>query len=335
MNEMRQNKITQKWVIYSSARGRRPHELSEHRKDREDVPAFVLSCPFCPGNEHLTPPTIMQMPGVNGHWQTRVVSNKFPILRCGDDTTTTDLGVYLSTPGHGRHEVIIETPLHNEDVPFMTRENAEILVETYHRRYTDLARDDTLQMLFLFRNRGASAGTSLAHPHSQLIATGIVPPWVHERERSALNYFDAQGRCGYCDILDLEVRDGQRVVWENDSFLAFVPYAAEVPFEMWVMPRRHQADFGALCDSEKTDLTEALQEALARLHKAAHDPDYNYIVHTASKEWRHTPHLHWYIQIRPRIGIEAGFEIGSGMSVNQSCPEEDAALLKGTTDEHR
>ena len=334
MNEMRQNKITQKWVIYSAARGKRPHDLSRHRKDREDVPAFVPTCPFCPGNEHQTPPTIMQMPGENGHWQTRVVSNKFPILRYGDDTTTTDRGVYLSAPAHGRHEVIIETPRHNEDVPFMSPEHAQTLIETYHRRYVDLARDDTLQMIFLFRNRGVSAGISLTHPHSQLIATGIVPPRVRARERSALAYFEAQGRCGYCDILALEAGEGQRVIWENNSFLAFVPFTAEVPFEMWVMPRRHQADFGALSDAEKADLTETLQEALARLHRTANDPDYNYIVHTASKEGRHAPHLHWYIQIRPRIGTEAGFEIGSGMSVNPSCPEEDAAFLRGATDKH-
>jgi UDPglucose--hexose-1-phosphate uridylyltransferase len=144
-------------------------------------------------------------------------------------------------------------------------------------------------MILVFRNRGAQAGTSLIHPHSQAIATGMVP--------------------------------------ENPSFLAFVPYAAEVPFEIWILPKQHQASFGQISDESKLDLAVSLRDILGRLHLRLKNPDYNYIIVTSPQYKADEPQLHWYLQIRPRLTTRAGFEIGSGISINPSLPEADADFL--------
>jgi UDPglucose--hexose-1-phosphate uridylyltransferase len=150
---------------------------------------------------------------------------------------------------------------------------------------------------------------------------------VRWKEAEAQRYFDTWGRCVYCDILTFEGHEQQRIVFENASFLAFVPFAAEVPCEIWILPKQHQANFGAITAAAKHDLALALHDVLLRLHQTLHDPDYNYTIHTFARSPAHEPHLHWYIQIRPRLTTAAGFEVGAGMCVNPSLPEADAVLL--------
>ncbi len=296
------------------------------------MPALDDRCPFCPGNERMLPSIIMETPGQgqgNVDWQVRVVPNKFPALTPGVDQARLKEGIYLSMPGYGRHEVIIESPFHNRDLVIMSREEVETLVEVYHRRYVKLMREKQNMMVVIFRNHGPRAGTSLVHPHSQLIATGLVPGHVRLREREAERYFDETGRCVYCDILEFEGLDRRRVILENRSFLAFVPYAAEVPFEIWIVPRKHRAGFGAVPGDEKIDLAHALQEILAKLHARLDDPDYNYVINSWARYKADEPHLHWYLQVRPRLTTTAGFEIATGIRINPSLPEQDADYLKG------
>ncbi|NDJ78739.1 MAG: galactose-1-phosphate uridylyltransferase, partial [Chloroflexi bacterium] len=184
-------------------------------------------------------------------------------------------------------------------------------------------------LCLIFRNHGPQAGTSLRHPHSQLVVTGVVPRYVRWREEQAQRYYDEWGRSVFHDVLAFELHDRRRVVLENESFVAFVPFAAEVPYEVWIMPRRPQADFGSITDAEKHDLAIALREVLDRLRNRLGDPDYNYIINSAARYQAGEPHLRWYLQIRPRLTTRAGFEIGSGISVNPSLPEENAAVLTG------
>jgi UDPglucose--hexose-1-phosphate uridylyltransferase len=185
-----------------------------------------------------------------------------------------------------------------------------------------------LDVAIIFRNHGEKAGTSLIHPHSQIVATNLVPQGIRRLEKEAERYNDRWGRCVYCDILDYEKNDGRRVVLENDSYIVFVPYAAQVPFEMWIVPTRHKADFGGITDQEKHDLAGSLQTALKKLDQKLGDPDYNYVINTASRHKFDEPHLHWHLRIRPRLTTMAGFEIGSGMNINPSLPEKDAESLR-------
>ena len=328
-SEIRQNKATKQWVIVAPSRGKRPRASKRQESEKQRLPAVDKDCPFCPGNEKSLPSIIMELPGPEGsQWQTRVVPNKFPALTSDENNVRYRRGLYLAMPGYGRHEVIIESPVHNRRITQMTPKEVGIIIETYHRRYVNVMKQNWSLMTLIFRNHGRRAGTSLAHPHSQIIVTGMVPTYIRWREERAQFYFDESGRCVYCDILEQEAQERQRVISENETFLAFVPYAAEVPFEIWIMPTKHQACFSDLSDQEKPGLAAILQDCLARLQRKLNDPDYNYIINTAARYRAGEPQLHWYLQIRPRLTTQAGFEIGSGISINPSLPEEDAAFLR-------
>jgi UDPglucose--hexose-1-phosphate uridylyltransferase len=326
-NEIRQNKITKQWVIYAPERGDRPKDFQSGADDWQSLPIHDDECPFCPGNEHMLPEIVAEKRNSDG-WQVRVVPNKYPVLKPDADMKRYSQGIYLSMPGYGRHEVIIENPRHNRDMADMSPDEVGTVIDMYHQRYIDLMHAHGNMMALIFRNHGPRAGTSLLHPHSQLVVTGIVPHYVRWREEQAQRYYDEWGHSVFDDILTFELRDRRRVISENESFAAFVPFAAEVPFEIWIMPKRQQADFGSIADTEKGELAVMLQNILARLRDRLNDPDYNYIINTAARYKIGEPHLRWYLQIRPRLTTRAGFEIGSGLSVNPSIPEENAELLR-------
>jgi UDPglucose--hexose-1-phosphate uridylyltransferase len=325
--EIRQNKATKEWVIMAPARGDRPLDFRRAERERPPLPSYDPKCPFCPGNEHRLLSVLQELPGGGAcPWQTRVVPNRFPVLTPGGSTSRQRRGIYVSMRGHGHHEVIIESPRHDDDIITMSPVDVATLIETYHQRFVHWSQDERNVLILIFRNHGSRAGASLVHPHSQLITTGMVPRHVRWRELEAQRYFDEWGRCLYCDILAFEARDRRRVILENPSFLAFIAFAADVPFETWIMPKRHQPDFGQITTVEKDDLAQALHVLLARLARKLHDPDYNYVFNSSSR-LANAFQNHWYVRIRPRLTTRAGFEIGTGIRINPSLPEADAAYL--------
>jgi UDPglucose--hexose-1-phosphate uridylyltransferase len=328
ISEIRQNKATKQWVIYAPTRRKRPKDFQRRKIEKPPVPAHDKDCPFCTGNDYMLPPVILEVKDKKGQWITRVVPNKFPALTPEGNLRRLNKGIYLAMQGYGHHEVIIETPFHNHQIGQMSVKEVEFIVKTYYRRYVDLMKMNENMMIIIFRNHGLRAGTSLIHPHSQIIATGMVPHHIRWREEEAQHYFDEWGRCVYCDIMNYEMQDKKRVIYEDNSFVAFVPFAAEVPFEIWIMPKEHKADFGDISDTEKSDLSCALHNILKKLYRKLNDPDYNYIINTSARYRTQEPQVHWYLQIMPRLMTRAGFEIGSGMSINPSLPEDDANLLR-------
>jgi UDPglucose--hexose-1-phosphate uridylyltransferase len=145
-----------------------------------------------------------------------------------------------------------------------------------------------------------------------------------------LSYYQKEGGCALCEIVAHERADGSRMVAENDAFVTAVPFAATTPCEMWLLPKRHQADFGDLQNGEIELLAIALRDALMRLIRALDDPPYNYVIDTSAKGGSSGPHLHWRLRIVPQLTIPAGFELGSGVPINPSLPEEDAAILRSS-----
>lgn len=330
-SEIRQDLLTNRWVIYAPERGKRPTETKEERNlDTGELPGKDGTCPFCIGNEQMIPSIIHECtpPDTDG-WRTRVVPNKYPVLEPDVEVAESDHDIYHTTTSYGRHEVVIETPFHNRDIPFMTLDEVESVIETYARRYSTLyGIDEALEAILIFRNHGARAGTSLRHPHSQIIATGFVPKSIAHREEVASAYYRRTRRCVLCDITEYERAQRSRLLSENPSFVAFVPFAAGVPYEVWIVPKQHCADFGLITEKERRQLASTLQDALQRLHDVLGDPDYNYVIHSGSRQQTLVPHLHWFLQIRPRLTTPAGFELGSGMEINPSLPEEDVELLR-------
>ncbi len=187
-NHIRQNKATKEWVIFAPDRGDRPKDFNNQKKKNE-LPEYDKDCPFCSGNVDKLTSVLMEMPAKNGSWQTRVVPNKFPALIPEGDPLREAAGIYLKMNSYGRHEVIIENPYHNRDIPLMSSDEIHRVIETYHKRYLDVMKTNKNLVPLIFRNHGKNAGTSLLHPHSQLIVTGFVPHHIrwHEDRGSAVS----------------------------------------------------------------------------------------------------------------------------------------------------
>ncbi|HKV43630.1 MAG TPA: galactose-1-phosphate uridylyltransferase [bacterium] len=329
MPELRKDPITRRWVIIATERAARPTDFPQ----QETTPNHSASCPFCEGQEAKTPPEIaaVRRPGTHRDapgWEVRVVPNKFPALRIEGSTATAFDGIFETMGGVGAHEVIIETPNHLLHPATMSPAQLASAIWMYRERYRDLDRDDRFKYLLLFRNHGRPAGASLSHPHTQLIALPIVPKRATEELEGAQAYFAREGRCVYCDLLGQEAATKIRVVWENDEFAVFAPFAAWCPFECWLMPKRHEAAFVNLTDAQIPALAEAMRDTLGRLYHCLGNPPYNFIVHTAPYDAKVGHFYHWHIEIIPRLSQVAGFEWGSGFYINTVPPENAARYLR-------
>lgn len=332
MPELRKNIITREWVIIAKERSKRPEDF--HKKEEKTEPdkaEAVKKCPFCPGNEHMTPDVILAYnqtkPDAKDAWDVKVVPNKYPALCADGAFKKSTEGPYDILNGVGDHEVIIETPDHFADIPFMSSSSVERIISVYHKRYADLMLKENLKHIIIFRNHGPNAGTSLIHPHSQLIATPVMPKDIFFEERNAALYYEYEERCPYCGIIDFEDQDGSRKISENGSFIAINPFFSRYPFETWIIPRKHSASFGLISDNQIKDLAQILQDALLRLHKCLDDPSYNLTLHSLVNVEEQARAYHWHFQIIPRLTTPAGFELGTGMFINTMPPEDAAKFL--------
>jgi UDPglucose--hexose-1-phosphate uridylyltransferase len=327
MRQLRKDPVVDRWVIIASERARRLRMVRQP-EEQETGP-----CPFCPGNEDKTPPEIaaFRPPGTGPNtsgWWTRVVPNKFPALQIEGDLDRAGEGVYDVMNGVGAHEVIIEGPQHDDRVQVVDERQFGEILWMYKERSTDLKRDDRFRYILIFKNRGKVAGASLSHPHSQLIATPVVPRRVVEELRGARTYFRLKERCVFCDIVREELSYGGRKVVVSDGFVAFVPFAPRFPFEIWLMPRKHRSAFEEITRDEVDDLAHVLRETLLRLSRALAEPAYNYMLHTSPCRESDNEYYHWHIEITPRLLEVTGFEWGSGFYVNPTAPEDAASYLR-------
>ncbi|UCD35993.1 MAG: galactose-1-phosphate uridylyltransferase [Nitrospiraceae bacterium] len=328
MSELRQDPTTFDWVIMSKERAKRPHDFVKKGRNSRLLPDHDENCPFCPGNEARTPEA-RAVYGEGSAWRIRVVENKYAALTPKGDTAREEQGLFRKTDGYGGHEVIIETPLHNQCIPFMSDEQVVQIIRAYRDRAISLKQDRNIKVIIIFKNHGESAGTSLEHPHSQVVASPIVPPLIRRRYEIATQHYDNTGRCLYCDLLFDEVKAGERVIRETEYFVALHPYASRYPFETWIMPKVHSSSFSKIVDIETSDLARILKEVLIRLSEGLDNPDYNMIIHTAPVDDEHKTYFLWHIQIIPRLTLAAGFELGSGIYINTALPEETAAFMRG------
>jgi UDPglucose--hexose-1-phosphate uridylyltransferase len=319
--------LTNEWVIIASERAKRPEEFRKREEARQAAPEFSRSCPFCPGHETQTPPATLTIER-NGKWAVRAVPNKFAALQGDLSFQPKRVGRFLKAPGYGISEVIIESPQHNLSLATMDDESAEIVIRAYKQRYQSAAKGKQIYFVNIFENHGVQAGTSLEHPHAQLIATPIIPPHVRDPIVRAVRYYDTNGQCIYCVMLDEEIRRNERLITESDYFVSYAPYASRTPFEVRIMPIKHQASFADMGDREISDFAHLLRDTLARIHKGLNNPDYNFIIRSAPVGDENAKYFHWYMLIIPKLATPAGFEIGTGIYINVTYPEECAEFLK-------
>ena len=290
--------------------------------------------PSVPGNELQTPAEVWRLAGPTGDWQVRVVPNLYTVLgESGPAQRVHTPEGFVSMPGVGRHEVVIESPDHDLDLARANREQVRAVLEAYRARYRAL-RTETGGVIVIFRNHGVSAGSSQQHPHSQIIATPVVPIQIRHRFDVAIQHYDDTGQCLYLDNLDAELRDGRRIVYTSPRFVAFQPFAASAPYETWLMPREHLTSFGDIEESALDDLAVTLRGTLAGLHSVLNDPDYNLIVQSAPCGDEGRLYFVWQIRIVPHVATTAGFELGTGMQVNPSVPEQTAPRLRDAVARH-
>ncbi len=327
-SELRQDPLTGAFTILAPQRHGRPrdreHLASAPRPTK--LPSLDPNCPFCPGGTGGRTVPILVLPNLSeGGWRARILANTFPALR--PDAAT--IGEGQALPGRGRHEVIVETPRHDHDLSEM--EGAQLcgVLNLTLARMRQLARDPGAVALFVFRNHGAGAGSSLIHAHGQLIALPFVPTEMARREAHLAAVQASSGRNPFEAALEAERASGRRLIAENGSFAAYVPFAAEAPSELRIQPLRASADPIDLGPTEIASLADILGHCLRRLKKKAGDPPYNLIWWTMSRPRRRAPFAGWCIRIVPRTVPGGGFEKASGVSIISTPPEADAACLRG------
>ncbi|MFC1992131.1 galactose-1-phosphate uridylyltransferase [Chloroflexota bacterium] len=330
MSELRQDPTTREWVILAPERARRPQQTSI-KKRAEVLPDWDESCPFCPGNEEQTPDEVLIIPASSGdsNWDVRVVPNRFAALTPEGSNIRIEEGhLARKMDGFGVHEVIIETPSHNTPMALKPYEQVEKVLAAYQQRYNTLKKDPKLEFITIFKNHGRESGTSLAHPHSQLVATPIITPYYHRRFDVAVDYYADTGRCLYCDVLVGEMERRERILAETEQFIIFHPYASRVAYETWIIPKGHCSSFGLSPEEHRAELAMVLKDSLLCLYRGLDNPAFNLMVDTTITKDEENPYSHWHIRIVPRLSMIAGFEMGSGIYVNTALPEDTAKSMK-------
>jgi len=338
MPELRRGATDHRWVIVAPERAKRPSDFERTAEQPEcRVP---LDCPFCVGNEDKTPPELYRSPTPDGDgWFVRVIPNKFPALQAYDELGRESVdGFYDRMNGIGTHEVIIETPDHCCEFPDLDVAQGVRIVETYIRRMKALMENPRFRYVLLFKNHGTEAGASLSHPHSQIIATPIVPQEVRNSLDIARSYYERKRRCLFCDIMLAELKCGERIVEDTAEFVTWAPYDARFPYELVIYPKQHSHDFARMNDVQKVELARTLIRTTQRLRALLGDVPYNFVLKTTPNPvarpgkpgyWSTLPYdYHWRMAVMPRLTRVAGFEWGTGFYINPMPPEQAAHYVR-------
>ena len=338
-------------VLVATARSMRPKK--EEPPVPHDTRAYVETCPFCSGNESMTPASIARVPS-EGDWKMRIVENLYPIL--GDDNENPNFvfGLQHTMNGYGRHEVVIDHSSHGIRIHEMTEEHLSLLFATYRTRMEQLYNaNPRIKNVLVFKNFGPAAGASIAHTHSQIIAMPVVPDNVQAEVRNSAAFFEANQHCIFCSLIDealtfeatlydkdsgeirRKINVGQFVVERSKRFIAIKPFASRYEWEVQILPLAHQADFLEANPEDLADLAWIFRRTMARLNAVLGGaPQYNYFLHSVPHGQEYddcAPSFHWHIEICPRTSIPTGFELGSGLFVNTISPEDAAERLRSAT----
>lgn len=322
MPEIRRDPVTERWVIISEARSGRP---SEYRPGEAMAP--LERCPFCPGHEAETPPTLL-CSGTEAQWETRVFANRFPALRVEAERGITSTELYGRADGLGAHEVMVESREHDDEYATMSVARLQAVLQGWQSRVVDLARDERLAYATVFKNAGPQSGATLRHPHSQLIATPIVPPAVLERLDGAARFWRRTGHCVYCAMAEEAVLGAERLVWADAEVAVFCPYAPRVAFECTVQLRRHGSSFAAATGADLAAVARGMQRLFDALSRALPGVSYHMAIQADPLRAGPSAADHWYLEVLPVLSRQAAFEMASGMTIVSTPPEAAAKYLR-------
>jgi len=323
-SELRMDLVSNDWVIIATGRARRPETFARNERLKDTVPQG--NCPFCQKKNIQTRTGQINKKGSDS-WFVISIPNKFPALSAQNRLEEEKEGPNRIMSGFGYHEVII-TADHKKQMAQFTTKEVKLVIDLYQERYSDLIKRESIKYLSIFHNHGREAGASVAHPHSQLMAIPVLDPDLRSGLDGASNFYRSQGKCVYCTMLEWDLKDGQRIIYENEKFVVLCPFAPQVSFEVRVYPKKHEPYFEKMNENEKMLFAEALQKALSKIYEALRDPAYNFYIHTAPSDGKTYDKYHWHLNILPKTAVWAGFELGAGVEISTITPEDAAAFLR-------
>jgi UDPglucose--hexose-1-phosphate uridylyltransferase len=262
-------------------------------------------------------------------WSVRCIPNLYPAVSlpgCETLGVAEELGsTYVKRHAKGVHEIIVESPRHDDHPNRASQEQIQLWLQAAMERVQSLSRNESIGSISIFRNHGHEAGASLAHAHLQIIATQLIPTRLEDENRAMKKFHREFGDCLLCKVIVKESKSDRRIL-NTQNFTVFAPWASVFPFEFWVVPRRHSASILGLSQEEVVDLARAIRLSFAGLAKTVSDPPYNSIFHIGPTKARDGA-FHWHIEVYPKLSVQAGFELGTGMYINTLRPEAAAHAL--------
>ena len=311
--------------IIATGRRYRPKHYASITENR----VYPKTCPFCPGMEHTTPPAILVL--TNGlefkrdkgdmrvkDWLVRIFPNKYPALM-REDKPISEISTY------GYHEVIVETPIHNENIYLKYPSYTYYTLLALRRRMNEIMEDPYIKSIVVIKNRGPKAGASIVHPHLQLFANTFIQPVIESELKGFQQYLSRYKECPLCELVENIYEE--RLVLNSKYFIVYTRYAPKQSYELLVIPKIHRAYFTKVSDEELHDLAHVLSKLIRGLNIVLGDIDYNYWIHTAPKGT--DEHLyHWHLEIQPLVETWGGYEKSSGVHIVTVSPEEAAKELR-------
>ncbi|MGL4790270.1 MAG: galactose-1-phosphate uridylyltransferase [Anaerotignaceae bacterium] len=318
---MRKDILTGEWVIFSRKRKEKPYHFKRITVAQSGASE---DCPFCPGHEKETPVGIYQN-GEDGNWNIRVFNNMYPAVD-SEKAENIKEDFYCAQDGIGIHEVLVDTPVHSENPENFSQKHLLDVLKVIQQRFLDIEKEDFIKYVQIFKNNGAEAGASIAHSHWQIMGVSVVPKEQETVINSLKKYKEERNSCLICDMVKHELKNEERVVLETEEFVAIVPYAPKLGFELWILPKEHINSFSMFSKKHLQDLSKAMIKLLSAVKELREGVCYNLCFQDSPKDYKSD--FHWYLKILPRIGAPAGFEMGTGCYINPLLPEEAAKKYK-------
>ncbi|MCK5080898.1 MAG: DUF4921 family protein [Candidatus Moranbacteria bacterium] len=327
LSELRQDLVSGDWVVIANSRGKRPDAFRATKDLTEN--SSEEDCFFCDPVASKQEKDVLIYNTADNDWSLRVFPNKYPAFSrpTGGKIQHQEEGPYFWMDGVGYHEVIV-TRDHFERIGMMDNFKVAEIFDAFQTRYLDLMNKKSVRYIEIFHNQGKLAGGSVFHPHSQLAAIPVISPYLNLELRGAEEYYKANKKCVFCNMIEWEKDEDKRIIFENDKFIAFCPFASRKAFEVWVLPKDHQPYFERIEIEDKIQVGEALNEAIRKINTVLNDPAYNFYLHTSPCDGKHYSHYHWHIEILPKTSIWAGFELSTGIEISAIEPEKAAEALK-------
>jgi len=325
-NQLRQDPLTNRWVIIAKGRAQRPHDIVK-KEEKSPIKKNKI-CPFDKGNEKLAGKEVFRIAQNHEEWKVRSIHNKAPYFNSPSEKETGMITrglVFSYMAPIGTAEVFIETPEHNQDIVFMKLADIETVIEGYKNRYTDLLTYN--EEVLIFRNHGYLAGQSLKHPHSQITAMREKSPETKEEEKNIIDFYKKNKFCLIGHMEKIERIRKKRLIIQNDSFVAICPWASFSAYEILIIPKKHNPNISYISAEEIMDLAKILQKVLRKLYVLLSNPDYNYFIRNYQNQNMLKAAGHWYLKIIPHLTIPGGYEASSGSFINSISPEEAAGNL--------